>query len=299
MSKLHFTYFFLLLFGLRILNSQTNNLSDLPGNSLAEYISTGEINLQWNSDKEVIIIASPRRLKSSPNKKAYNFCTKFGQGASFEDGYIVYKGKKSAIIVSGLEMGQNYYFTSYTANQKGVFNVPGPALTSFVAWSLGLRAEINIKAATSSPDQHFIIERSLDGINWDVLTNINASQELYGIVTYNYIDNGPLNGYYLYRLKQFNNNIQITSQPTPVETFSFAHVFEALQTQDDSGSWWLVSDTDTQLSITNALGHRVKQISLTSKNDFSFEIDDLPSGLYNVNGFNSNGEMNSKIIVYK
>ncbi len=296
MSKLRFTYLLFILLGWAGANAQTELIPQK--NLLAEYISTGEINLQWNSEKEVLIIASPHQLRSMPNKKAYSHCTKFGSGASYEDGFIVYKGKKNAVIISGLEMGQYTYFTSYEANEKGVFNVPGPPLTSLVVWSLGLRAEVNLKATTTSTNDHFIIERSLDGINWDVLTKINASQELKGVVGYNYIDQGPLNGYYLYRLKQNKGDAYITSEPTAVETYSFANVFEVLSTEE-TNNWLVISDVTTELSITNAYGELLKRITLDKQNDFSYAIDDLPNGLYNINGFNSNGDLNSKITVNK
>lgn len=295
MSKLRFTYVLCALLGLAYAKAQ--QLTELvpEKNLLAEYISTGEVNLQWNSDKEVLIIASPHQLKSAPSKKAYSHCTKFGNGASYEDGFIVYKGKKNAIIVSGLEMGQYTYFTSYVANSKGVFDVPGPPLTSFIVWSLGLRSEINIKATTESPNEHFIIERSMDGINWDVLTKINASQELKGVVGYNYIDKGPLNGYYLYRLKQSTATNYVISEPTAVETYSFSNVFEVINSEESN--WLVISDVNTDLSITNSVGEVVKRFTLNETNDFGFMIDDLPNGIYNINGFNNNGDLNSKITV--
>jgi hypothetical protein len=299
MSKLRLTYLLCALLGLG--NAKAQPITELvpKKNLLAEYISTGEVNLQWNSDKEVLIIASPHLLASTPNKKAYSHCTKFGNGASYEDGFIVYKGKKNAIVVSGLEIGEYSYFTSYTANEQGVFNVPGPALTSFVVWSLGVRAEINFKATTETAGEHFVIERSLDGINWDQLTKINASPELKGVVDYNFIDKGPLNGYYLYRLKQSNGAGYITSEPTPVETFSFSSVFEVVPQDEDPNNWLVVADVKTELSVTNSMGQIVRRITLSEENDFGYSIDDLPNGIYNINGFNSNGDLNSKITVNK
>jgi len=299
MSKLRLTYFLSALLGLGNAKAQLNTELVPKKNLLTEYISTGEVNLQWNSDKEVLIIASPHQLESTPTKKAYSHCTTFGNGASFEDGFIVYKGKKNAIIVSGLEIGENTYFTSYTANDQGVFNVPGPALTSFIVWSLGLRAEVNIKATTETANEHFIIERSLDGINWDTLTKINASQELKGVIGYNYIDQGPLDGYYLYRLKQSNGTNYITSEATAVETFSFAQIFEVVPNDNDPNNWLVVADVKTELSITNSVGELVKRVTLNEENDFGYSIDDLPNGIYNINGFNDNGELSSKITVNK
>src|ERR1041385_5455369 len=113
MSKLRLIYLLLSLMpglttstssGQTNATAQNNSTPAFPKNLLTEYISTGEVNLQWNSDKEILIIASPHRLRTSPTKKAYSHCTKFGGGTSFEDGFIVYKGKKNAIVVSGLEM---------------------------------------------------------------------------------------------------------------------------------------------------------------------------------------------------
>ncbi|MBK6521653.1 MAG: hypothetical protein IPG08_04610 [Sphingobacteriaceae bacterium] len=53
MSKLQLTYFIICV-ALASVEAQNNLVP--PKNVLAEYISTGEINLQWNSDKEILII---------------------------------------------------------------------------------------------------------------------------------------------------------------------------------------------------------------------------------------------------
>lgn len=297
MSKLQLKYLLIsAMLGLASVKGQNNLLP--PKNLLAEYISTGEMNLQWNSDKEILIIASPHMLRNSPNKKAYSYCTKFGQGASFEDGFIVYKGKKNAITISGLEMGAYYYFTSYEANEQGVFNVPGPPLCSFVAWSLGSRAELNFKATTVSPTEHFTIERSNDGIHWSALTTIKASQELKGVVGYNYIDKGPLSGNYFYRLMHsINIGNYTTSEPTGITSFSMANVFEAFSSDDDPNTYFVVSDTAMEINIINAFGELVKTVTLEEKNNFASAVDDLPNGVYNISGINYNGKLNNKIIV--
>lgn len=283
--------------GLAYAKAQNNTLLP-PKNLLAEYISTGEMNLQWNSDKEVLIIASAHLLRSQPTKKSYSYCTKFGAGASYEDGFIVYKGKKNAIVVSGLEMGQYYYFTSYEANEKGVFNVPGPPLSSFIAWSLGSRAEINFKATTVSTDEHFLIERSEDGIHWNMLTTINASQELKGVVGYNYIDKGPLNGDYFYRLKHSTiGNNYVNSEPTSVTSFSMSNVFETFPSEEDPNIYFVVSDTNMEISIINGIGERVRTVTLDEQNNFAYTVDDLPNGIYNISGINYNGKLNNVITV--
>ncbi len=297
MSKLPLTYLIICTaFGLVSIKAQ-NTLSPQK-NLLAEYISTGEMNLQWNSDKEILIIASPHQLRTSPNKKAYSHCTKFGSGAAVEDGFVVYKGKKNAIVVSGLEMGQYFYFTSYEADAKGVFDIPGPPLTSFVVWSLGSRAEINFKATTVSNDQHFVIERSIDGTNWNTLTTMNASQELKGVVGYNYIDKGPLNGEYFYRLKQSTiGENYIPSEPTSIHSFSMSNVFETFADDEDPNSYYVMSDVNMELNIINDLGLVVKKVTLEEKNNYGYKIDDLPNGIYNISGSNYNGKLNSKITV--
>jgi hypothetical protein len=305
MSKLHLIFLLCVLLGLANAKAQYqpaahahNSTALASKNLLAEYVSTGEMNLQWNSDKEVLIIASPHQLRSMPNKKAYSHCTKFGAGASFEDGFIVYKGKKNAIVVSGLELGEQYYFTSYEANDKGVFNVPGPSLTSFVVWSLGSRAEINFKASTLSPDQHFIIERSADGIHWTELTTLKASQELNGPAEYNYVDKGPLSGDYMYRLQHSTiGSNYIASEPVSITSFSMANVFEAFPAEEDPNTYFVISDVNMELTITNTLGLPVKTITLDEKNNFGYTIDDLPNGIYNISGTNYNGKLNSKITV--
>jgi hypothetical protein len=286
------------LLGLGNTKAQNNTTLTPPKNLLAEYISTGEMNLQWSSEKEILIIASPHQLRNEPNKKTYSHCTKFGGGASYEDGFIVYKGRKNAIVVSGLEMGQYYYFTSFEANEKGVFNVPGPPLSSFVAWSLGSRAELNFKATTVSPDEHFIIERSEDGIHWIAIETMNASQELKGVVGYNYIDKGPLNGDYFYRLQHsIIGNNYITSEPTSISSFSMANVFETFASDEDPNIYFVVSDAPMEINVTNDIGETIRTVALEEKNNFAYAFNDLPNGIYNISGINYNGKLNSKITV--
>jgi Secretion system C-terminal sorting domain len=47
----------------------------------------------------------------------------------------------------------------------------------------------------------------------------------------------------------------------------------------------------------NSLGQVVKQVSLSSKNNYSAEVIDLPSGIYFVTGQKNNLKVTKKIIV--
>ncbi len=85
--------------------------------------------------------------------------------------------------------------------------VPLPVeLVSFAANAVNDRVELFWETATETGSSHFLVERSSDGMKWDVITRVEAAGESQALVTYRISDNTPLSGRSFYRLQSVDSD---------------------------------------------------------------------------------------------
>ena len=78
-----------------------------------------------------------------------------------------------------------------------------------------------------------------------------------------------------------------------VSACSSVHEFEMEGTgllaypNPNNGSFILKSNSDEQVIISNELGQQIKFIELNSTNNYSFQVNDLATGIYFANGKSS------------
>lgn len=293
MKKFAHVFIALSLFAL---NLQANTP---PKNTLVVKTVTYKLNLHWpTSGKDVLLIAAPVSIAEDNviPKKGINYSAdlKFGKGSVVGNGFVVYKGKESAITISELESGHMYYFSSFEADANGDYTIPGPGITSFMCFSLGQQAQLNWKSV--SGNENIIVERSDDSKTWKELKTPGTLATAPELPGYNFVDMGPLNGDYFYRIKQtYDDKQTVISNPLSVKSFSMTNVFEVLPKDEEQNLYFIVSDAKTDLTITNAKGELIKTAVLDEKNSYSFFLNDMPAGIYNITGKNYNGVLSKKI----
>jgi hypothetical protein len=74
-------------------------------------------------------------------------------------------------------------------------------LISFSGRKVEEKVILSWKTSTEMDSDYFHIEQSIDGKNWRLLGNVNASHNSRSLMTYEYIDENPSNASNLYRLK--------------------------------------------------------------------------------------------------
>ena len=78
--------------------------------------------------------------------------------------------------------------------------------TSFTAQQATGKVVLNWRTAQEENSDHFSIERSSNGLAFDIIGNVSAAGNSSSPITYSFIDPAPLPGVNFYRLKQFDRD---------------------------------------------------------------------------------------------
>ncbi|HET6992783.1 MAG TPA: T9SS type A sorting domain-containing protein [Bacteroidia bacterium] len=169
------------------------------------------------------------------------------------------------------------------------------------------RVVLNWATATEHNNNHFEIERSVDGRNWvqlgrvnSIAPNGNSSQRN----EYSFVDNAPLTGVAYYKLRQFDNSGlenyggMVVVNVNEIETFGVS-----LQPNPANSSVFVgfnsANDGITQVHVLDYTGRIVKALNVESKegmNTFEMPTDDLSQGIYLVQVISGNTIVCNKLI---
>lgn len=171
-------------------------------------------------------------------------------------------------------------------------------INSFVAQSIGTKAELQWKSSSEKAGEYFTIERSSDSKTWKEIGQVNSLENTSTVNKYKFTDKGPLDGEFFYRVVQNIPGKQaIASAPASIQSFSFTNVFEILPSETKKNTFTILSDANTDLTVVNETGEVVKTILLSESNDYQYVLRDLTKGIYVLAGTNYNGTLRSKITV--
>lgn len=171
-------------------------------------------------------------------------------------------------------------------------------VNSFVAHSMGTKAELQWKATSENQNEYFTIERSSDSKTWKEIGQVNASGKILVAQKYDFTDKGPLNGQFYYRISQSIPGKQaITSAPVSMQSFSLTNVFEIMPSEIKKNTFTVFSDANTDLTVTNETGVVIKTILLSESNNYQYILKDLTKGIYLLAGTNYKGTLKNKFIV--
>ncbi len=157
---------------------------------------------------------------------------------------------------------------------------------NFTAFNTGRTVALQWLTNTGWKNEHFELERSIDGIHFDVLKKVENTNETEDLAYYENIDSQPILGNNYYRIKQLFNDgtynytatkvvpfnidlTQLTVYPNPIKSSVFIDGVSFVNDQ-------------TIIEITNQFGQLVKAIKIKEKRDTPIAIDlnDVPNGLY-------------------
>lgn len=146
-------------------------------------------------------------------------------------------------------------------------------------------------------NDHFIVERSLDGQNWSAFDLISGQGTSNATTHYESIDSNPGQGTNYYRLRQFdtngnisfsdviavipNNNITVNLIPNPAQSNVVVNT----------------NDYFNQIDIINMQGRVVKTQTFNAIRKASLDISDLDKGVYNVLVQTEKGSKIERLIV--
>lgn len=146
---------------------------------------------------------------------------------------------------------------------------------------------VNINWATSAElnNDYFLVEKSIDGINWNVIQMVEGAGTTESINNYASVDANPVNGVQYYRLKQvdFNGKFEY-SAIVPVNfngTSGLVKVFPIPANNNLNISLDNSENADVKIIIFNSFGQEVMSVNGT-ENFFTLDIAQLNAGIYTV-----------------
>ncbi len=143
------------------------------------------------------------------------------------------------------------------------------------------------KTASETGNDHFILERSADGISYDAVGFVPGNGNTSTISSYSYIDTDPLRGISYYRLRQVDYNGRSEFSPiVPVRFGAGATVISLYPNPVREKAWLMLQSeetTITALEIFDARGKLALSQTLQlvkGSNGLQLDLGRLPAGIY-------------------
>lgn len=165
-------------------------------------------------------------------------------------------------------------------------------LTSFTAQQSGNSVVLNWATATEKNNDHFTIERTADGINYEAIATVQGAGNSDVELSYSTTDNNPLSGTSYYRLRQTDYDgdsktygpIAVNFIPQTGSSFEVQNLYPNLFTTGFKVSLICDNSVDLNMELVNMSGVIVKQGTIhcaQGDNQYDFSnVAGLGKGLY-------------------
>lgn len=176
------------------------------------------------------------------------------------------------------------------------FGVQKEAKSNLVSWET--TSEINLS--------HFVLESSLDGVNYSQVKTITAQGNSSKSIIYEVEDADYLHAKKWYRLKSVNFDGESTTHPVKMVERNVSEEGWELNIfpNPSEGNVALVINSpfkqDLDLNVVNVLGeilYHQKIACSEGLNQFNFDLNELPSGVYHVNMISSDVNHSTRLII--
>ncbi len=143
---------------------------------------------------------------------------------------------------------------------------------------------LNWTTATETNNDFFQVERSLDGLHWNMLDTLDGAGDSKELISYEYADLLPYHGRNYYRLKQvdFDGKFEYSSVKSVVFDYG-----STLFPNPTTGIVNVISKDDnadlTEAHVYNTMGQLLDDkvtITVLSKTQIQVDLTHLPPGIY-------------------
>jgi hypothetical protein len=186
-------------------------------------------------------------------------------------------------------------------NKRLLFSVQIGAVlpVDFVAFKGEAKEKVNVlewETASETNNDHFVVEHSLDGENFDALGTENGRGADNTLTNYRFDHENPSAGVHYYRLKQVDFDAR----------FTYSEII-SLRVQEEDQLTVYPNPARDQLTIVNgqgaayifnSLGQTVREFNI-GENQKTIRIDDLQEGHYFLQVLQVNGETLRKVFIKK
>lgn len=167
-------------------------------------------------------------------------------------------------------------------------------LIDFTAESVAGKVKLNWATATEINNELFSIERSTDGINWNVIKSVKGAGNSSEFINYGTHDESPYTGIAYYRLKQTDHDGKFTYSDTRVVKFSGVipvGIYPVPNSGNTLNFKGLPEPQHIIMSIRDLAGRTVYTTNLKTN---STQLPSLKAGLYVISLKNTvTGEVNN------
>jgi hypothetical protein len=176
---------------------------------------------------------------------------------------------------------QGLGISSQTVNFPITYIALPVQIIGFNAALSGKKVKLAWSTATESNNDHFTVERSVNGTQWEELHSLPGAGNSTSIENYNWYDEHPIQGIAYYRLKQTDIDgkiqlselraVQYNQGRNPVSIFPVPNPGNQITIQGISVF------TGMELTVINSSGQAIHSQSLNSS---SVDLPELKKGLY-------------------
>jgi len=242
---------------------------------------TGFSNAYWNYNTNATIIKTSNGINSIYSPSAGGDRTLTGDG---------YSTIELTIPAGITQLAVDLYFRANSAGEEWwidnieLYKLEPDAILPIELISFGGEQgnngiQLNWMTSQELNSSHFIVERSVNALDWDSIASINASGNHSGSI-YDAVDARPFMGTNYYRLRQYDIDGAFTLSEVIAVYYKLDNV-EAYVYQQNSTVYLKNCEVFNRFKLFDASGKIVKEQNLIEGNQF--EVNDLSSGLYYLN----------------
>lgn len=274
---------------------QAVNISDVPATVLARFdrtwrmssvtsagvpASVGKVSLQFDLTNLGTVNPADLRLLISTDG-SFNSSTPIA-GAIRVSGNL-YR-------FDGVNTEDANYFTLGTINP---IVTPLPiTLLDFTAKKEGRTVVLNWATASEENNDRFEIEKTMDGVNWEVFQTLKGKNHSSSIINYETVDVNPNMGTNYYRLKQIDYNGTFTH--STVRSAIFNAPIELTVYPNPSNDFVTVNRSENvTIQLINDLGQNISINQEASNESTILDVSNLNSGVYFIR-IQEDGEINTR-----
>lgn len=204
-------------------------------------------------------------------------------------------GDRVVFSVDASNIPTNFYYTIGTRNMAAS---PLPIdLLSFGAACSGAKVKISWSVASQKNNDHFSIDRSEDGINFETIGIVKGEGTSSVQKSYSYTDDRPIGGLSYYRLKQTDYDGSETTYKLSSVSCEASDQGIVVYPNPNSGAFTLEgAKLYSDVIIYDRFGRKVyEQKNILAKEEI--HLNDLPEGVYVVMVVDSTGQTALKFIL--
>jgi hypothetical protein len=187
-----------------------------------------------------------------------------------------------------------------SASGLGIISVLPVLLTDFNANLSGNDVNVSWTTQQETNSDHFEIERSEDGVKWELIGTVAAKGNSSIVSNYSFNDNAPLSGINYYRLKMVNiDNSYNYSDIKIVRTTAVSKIsFFPNPAQSFVNVSLVQSENETSIQLLNISGQILKEQKVSGATTVTFNVEQYARGMYVLRVMNSDGtSVSNKIVI--